>query len=368
MTLNNASDSLSKILPLLKYNLLGNSLSSWIVALVFFVFVYSTLIVAKKLIGRKIAEYSKLISEDIGALFFSILETTSSLLLFIVSIYVASLAISVPSEVERVLRLAFTFGLLFQGGIWASVSVTQFIENYVRRKHGGDPSVISALELLRFASKAIIWGAVLLLFLDNIGVNITALVTGLGIGGIAIALAVQNILGDLFSSLSIVLDRPFAVGDFIVVGDLRGTVEKIGLKTTRLRSIDGDQLIFSNSDLLNSRIRNYKRMNERRILFIFGVTYQTSHDKLKEISKIVEQIISNQENVRFDRCHFKEFGASALNFEVVYFVKSQDYNIYMKAQQNINLEILAQFTKMEIGFAYPTQTLFVESSKISENL
>ncbi|MEQ8215048.1 MAG: mechanosensitive ion channel family protein, partial [Smithellaceae bacterium] len=200
----------------------------------------------------------------------------------------------------------------------------------------------------------------LLLILDNLGFNITSLVAGLGIGGVAVALAVQNILGDLFASLSIVIDKPFVVGDFIVIDQLRGTVEHVGLKTTRLRSLSGEQLIFSNNDLLKSRIQNFKRMTERRVVFGFGVTYQTPQDKLPLINGIVREIIEKQEHVNFDRVHFKEFGNSALNFEVVYIVKDQDYNLYMNIQQAINLEMFRRFQEEKIEFAYPTQTLFVQ--------
>jgi small-conductance mechanosensitive channel len=198
------------------------------------------------------------------------------------------------------------------------------------------------------------------LVLDNLGVNITGLVAGLGIGGIAVALALQNILGDLFASLSIVLDKPFVIGDFVVVDSLSGTIEHIGLKTTRIRSLRGEQLIFSNNDLLKSRIRNYKRMSERRIDFSFGVVYQTPLEKLKAIKKIVSDIIEKGEKTRFDRVHFKEYGDSSLNFEVVYFVTDPDYNIYMDVQEAINLEIFRCFAEEGIEFAYPTRTIFIQ--------
>ena len=210
-------------------------------------------------------------------------------------------------------------------------------------------------------ARLILWVIVLLLVLDNLGVNITGLVAGLGIGGIAVALALQNILGDLFASLSIVLDKPFVIGDFVVVDTLSGTVEHIGLKTTRIRSLSGEQLIFSNNDLLKSRIRNYKRMSERRIVFSFGVVYQTPLEKLKAVKEIVGDIIEKVENARFDRVHFKEYGDSALNFEVVYFVSTPDFNIYMDVQEVINLEIFRRFQEEGIEFAYPTSTVYVQN-------
>jgi small-conductance mechanosensitive channel len=187
--------------------------------------------------------------------------------------------------------------------------------------------------------------------------DVTALVAGMGIGGIAVALALQNILGDLFASLSIVLDKPFVIGDFIIVGELMGGVEKIGLKTTRVRSLSGEQLIFSNSDLLNSRIRNYKRMQERRIPFGFGVTYQTTPDQLEAIPALIKSIIECEEGLRFDRAHFKGFGESSYDFEVVYYINTPDYNAYMDAQQTINLALCRGFAERGIEFAYPTRTI-----------
>jgi small-conductance mechanosensitive channel len=198
------------------------------------------------------------------------------------------------------------------------------------------------------------------LILDNIpGVEITALVASLGIGGIAVALAVQNILSDLFASLSIVLDKPFVIGDFIIVDNCLGTVEHIGLKTTRLRSLSGEQLVFSNNDLLKSRVRNYKRMAERRVVFSVGVTYQTPLEKLERIPTLIRDTIEAQPAVRFDRAHFQGYGDFALNFEVVYYVLDPDYNRYMDIQQGINLGIYSSFAEEGIEFAYPTRTLYI---------
>jgi small-conductance mechanosensitive channel len=208
--------------------------------------------------------------------------------------------------------------------------------------------------------KVVLWAAVVLIALDNLGVHITTLVAGLGVGGIAVALAVQNILGDLFSSVTIILDKPFVIGDFIIVGDFLGSVEHIGLKTTRVRSLSGEQLVFANSDLLKSRIRNFKQMTERRIVFAFGVIYQTAADKLAAIPGLVREIVEAQPQARFDRAHFKAFGGSSLDFEVVYWVTNPDYNLYMDIQQAINLGLFRRFAAEGIEFAYPTQTLYVE--------
>jgi small-conductance mechanosensitive channel len=179
------------------------------------------------------------------------------------------------------------------------------------------------------------------------------------VGGIAVALAVQNVLGDLFASFSIVLDKPFVIGDFIIVGDHLGTVEHVGLKTTRIRSLSGEQLVFSNTDLLGSRIRNFKRMYERRVVFSLGVVYQTPARLLEKIPPMLRQIVESREQVRFDRAHFRDFGPHSLNFEIVYWVLSPDYALYMDIQQEINLEIYRRFEQEGIDFAYPTQTLYL---------
>jgi small-conductance mechanosensitive channel len=254
-----------------------------------------------------------------------------------------------------------TLILLLQAGLWASAGINFAFNQSIQKRKEQDASGTTTIKFLGFIARFILWIIVLLLVLDNVGVNITGLVAGLGIGGIAVALAVQNILSDLLASLSIVLDKPFVIGDLIEVDSLSGTIEYIGLKTTRVRSINGEQLIFSNNDLLKSRVRNYRRMSERRIVFSFGVAYQTPVEKLKDIDKIIRDIIEKTQNTRFDRVHFKEYGDSSLNFEVVYFVTNPDYKIYMDVREMINLEIFRRFGEADIEFAYPTRTIYLQN-------
>jgi len=209
-------------------------------------------------------------------------------------------------------------------------------------------------------AKIIVWGLGIVFLLDNLGFKISAVIAGLGIGGIAVALAAQAVLGDLFSYFAIFFDRPFEVGDFIIVGDYLGAVEHVGIKTTRIRSLSGEQLVFSNTDLTNSRVRNYKRMEKRRVVFKLGVTYQTALVQLKEIPEIITKTIKNVKDTVFDRAHFFSYGDFALIFEVVYYVLGNDYNKYMDIQQEINFKIKEEFEKRGIEFAYPTQTVFIE--------
>jgi small-conductance mechanosensitive channel len=219
-----------------------------------------------------------------------------------------------------------------------------------------------SLKWIFIAIKIVITCIALIILLDNMGIKISALVAGLGIGGIAIAFASQAVLGDLFSFFVILFDRPFEIGDFIIVDDLMGTVENVGIKTTRVRSLGGEELIFSNTSLTNARVRNYKRMARRRVVFKLGVTYQTSLENIKEIPEIIKKIISSESEVLFDRAHFSSYGDFALIYEVVYNVLNSDYNKYMDVQQSINFKIKEEFDKRKIDFAYPTQTLFINKT------
>lgn len=241
------------------------------------------------------------------------------------------------------------------------VSIIDYaLEAYWLKKEQ-DKTKQKSLKGILVVIKVVIWGVGITFLLDNLGFRISAVIAGLGIGGVAVALAAQAVLGDLFSYFSIFFDRPFEVGDFIIIGDYLGSIEHIGIKTTRLRSLSGEQLIFSNTDLTNSRVRNYKRMEKRRVVFKLGVTYQTSLAQLKEIPGIIASIIKNTEDAVFDRAHFFSYADFSLVFEVVYYVIGSEYNKYMDIQQIINFAIKEEFEKREIEFAYPTQTLYVQS-------
>ncbi len=207
----------------------------------------------------------------------------------------------------------------------------------------------------------LLWIVAALFLLDNFGFNISTLVAGLGVSGIAVAIAAQGILGDLFNYFVIFLDRPFELGDFIIFDDKLGSIEKIGIKTTRIRALGGEQLVVSNSALVNARLHNYKRMERRRVVFRIGVTYQTPSQQLEEIPRLIREIIESIELTQFDRSHFQGYGDFALTFESVYYVLTADYAVYMDIQQEINLQIYRAFEEREIGFAYPTQTIYLQS-------
>jgi small-conductance mechanosensitive channel len=274
--------------------------------------------------------------------------------------WIGSLYLDFPAAAEVWVRRVLVVGFLVQGALWTTGVVNYLVGRHRKRRLEEDPSMATALGAIGVLARIGVWVTFVLLILQNLGVQITALLATLGVGGIAVALAVQNVLGDLFASLSIVLDKPFVLGDFIVVGEHKGTVEHIGLKTTRVRSLSGEQLVFSNSDLLGSRIKNFKRMEDRRIAFSIGVTYDTDRAKLKRIPELIREAVEKQPATRFDRSHFKGFEASSLAIETVFFMLTPDYNAYMDVQQAINLELVERFDEEGIGFAYPTQTVFLE--------
>jgi small-conductance mechanosensitive channel len=290
------------------------------------------------------------------------IDQTRAWFLFVVAVYAGSRSLDLSDLAHSLLTNVAVVATLLQAGLWFSAGLSQLVDIKRERSLEEDPDAVAAIDLLAFAARVGVWSIVLLVALDNLGVNVTALVAGLGVGGIAVALAAQNILGDLFASLSIIFDKPFVVGDFLILGEFLGSVEKIGLKTTRLRSLSGEQLIFANNDLLNSRVRNYGRMFERRVVFSIGTTYQTPAEKLRAIPSIIREAIEACDDVRFDRAHFQKYGDFALIFEAVYYVLSPDYNTYMDIQQEINMTLFERFASEQIEFAYPTQTIYVSGS------
>lgn len=257
------------------------------------------------------------------------------------------------SNIDHVALVAF----FLQLALCTSAFITEWIVNVRRDSLEKDPSTTSALSILSFIARVLVWSFLALVLLDNLGFDVKTLVAGLGIGGIAIGLALQNILSDLFASLSIVLDKPFQVGDFVAIDDFSGTIENIGLKTTRVRSLTGEVLVFSNGDLTKSRLRNYKTMRERRIAFSFGVTYDATPEQLEQIPGIVKRIVGDQEKARFDRAHFKGFGGSSLDFDVVYWMTVPEFGAYMDVQQGVNLALMREFSTLGVEFAFPTRTL-----------
>jgi len=347
------------ILDWLDYELYGNAMREWAIAVGILIGALIVLFLARRLLrGRlhKLAEVSLRVSLNVAA---HVVGQTKGWFLMLIALNVSLRSIEAGDRFDTFFGRLLIIGMLVQMGIWAVAGLGRFMLLRRQKQLEEDAGAVAAMDIVGFLSRVAVWAIVFLLALDNLGINITALVAGLGVGGIAVALAAQNIISDLFASLSIVLDKPFVLGDFLVIDELAGNVEKVGIKTTRVRSLSGEQLVFSNNDLLGSRIRNYGRMSERRILFSIGVVYDTPIEKLEQVPSIIEDIIVTQESARFDRAHFQAFGDYSLSFEIVYFVESSDYRLYMNIQQAVNYEIFRRFADAGIEFAYPTQKIFV---------
>ena len=340
----------------------GNPLYDWIAALAVGIALTLALYFVQRLLIRRLSAWAGRTATRLDDYVVEIISGTRFLFLFIVSFYFGSQYLELPTKPARLIEHVAIMALLVQAALWGNRGIAMWLDEYMKRHRDTDAAAATTMSVLGFIARVVLWSILVLMILDNLGFNITTLVASLGIGGVAVALALQNILGDIFASLSIAMDKPFVLGDFLIVDEILGTVEYIGLKTTRLRSLGGEQIIFSNTDLLKSRIRNYKRMYERRVVFGFGVTYQTPLAKLEAIPPKVKEIVTAQQKTRFDRAHFKEYGDSSLNFEVVYFVQDPDYNLYMDIQQAINLAIFRYFEQERIEFAYPTRTLYLRET------
>ncbi len=349
-------------LPWLDDHVGGAPLADWFVAAAVVVGVLLFLALIRALLRRKLRHAAET-ETDLDDLLADLVGRTRLWLLLFVTLYAAIRPIEPTSGIEAILRKLAIVGAVVQVGFWGNALIDYWISRYRRKRFETDPGAVTTIAAFGFIGKIAIWIVLLLVGLENVldDFDLTPLVASLGVGGVAIALATQKILGDLFASLSIVVDKPFVLGDFIIVGPDAGTVEHIGLKTTRLRALSGEELIFSNSDLLASRVRNIKRMTERRALFTFGVTYGTTRAQLERIPSLVKEIVESMPDTRFDRAHFRSFGDSALLFEVVYWVRVPEYNAFMDAQQRINLELVSRLGELGVQFAFPTRTVHVES-------
>ncbi len=344
---------------LLATPVLGDSLQRWLIAVAVFLAVYAGLRVTRGLVRRRLralAERTAFAFDDVVT---DVLGATHTVSFLAAAVYAATLTLTLRPDVRAAVTHVVVVVLLIQGALWLNRALRSVLDRY-RKDESLGPGRRTGLAAIGFVGRLILFTVVLLLTLENLGIHVTTLLAGLGISSLAVALALQNILGDLFASLSIVFDKPFEIGDFIIVDAHMGTVEHVGLRTTRIRSLSGEQLVFSNNDLIKSRIRNYKRMAERRVVFALGVTYGTERALVARIPGMVRDIVEAQPKVRFDRSHFKEFGPYSLNFEIVYWVLEADYNLYMDIQQAINLAIMEAFEEAGIEFAFPTQTLMLE--------
>jgi len=339
----------------------NNTVLSYIIAFGLFIALYVLLKIFRKIGLQRLKKWSETTKTTIDDFIVSAIERSVLPLLNFTALYISLNTLTLSEKIEKLLHAASVVVITFFALRLLIAAIRHAIESKIKKQENSEIKLKQVKGIMVIIS-ILIWILGIIFLLDNFGYNVTAFITGLGIGGIAIALAAQNILGDLFNYFVIFFDRPFEVGDFIIVDNKMGTVEAIGIKTSRIRSLTGEELVFANSDLTNSRIHNFKRMEKRRIVFTFGVTYQTSIENLQAIPGIIRDIITSQQLVTFDRAHFKAYGDFSLIFEVVYFVMDPDYIKYMDIQQSINLEIYKEFSKRGIEFAYPTQTLYIEKA------
>lgn len=341
--------------------LYGNPLLDWLIAVAVATTLLAGLWFGRRVLAGWLHVRAPRTAKPLDDYALALVGRTHFLFLLVLALYIGLHGVSLPPRTERLVGHVTLVTLLLQVALWGHHVIGLWKARLLRARGTVDGGLISSMGFIGFLGRVALWSVVVLMILDNLGANITALVASLGIGGVAVALAVQNILSDIFASLSIALDKPFVIGDFIIVDNEMGTVEHIGLKTTRLRSLSGEQIVCSNNDLLKSRLRNYKRMFERRVEFRFNVHTQTPPERLEAIPGAVRQIIEAQPKTRFDRAHFKEFGESFLTFEAVYYVLDADYNLYMDIQQAINLALMRRLAADGVGFAYPSRTLYVQN-------
>jgi small-conductance mechanosensitive channel len=343
---------------LLDETIYGNSVRAWLVATLAFAIAFGLLVLARRLVTRRLVTAVGRTSNQFDDLALSLAKRTRIYFLLAIALVIALRFVELPQRMGELLDKLVALVVLLQAARWATGLIAFYVSRHIEKRRGTwDAANLWAARMLGFAASVAVWAVILVAVLDNLGFHVTTLVTGLGIGGIAIALAVQNILGDIFAAMAIVLDKPFVVGDFIVVDSFAGTVEQIGLKTTRLRSLSGEQIIFANNELLKGRIRNYKRLYERRNVFTIDVTYETPTNVVQRIPTMLREIVETQNPVRFDRSHFSGYTESALRFETVYFVLDPDYNKHMDIQQAIFVALLERFRGEGIAFAFPTRTI-----------
>lgn len=347
-----------------KTKLFDNSVAAWLwaggLALGFFL----AFLLIRRLAISRLEKVAPRTATDFDDFLLELARRTRPLLLLLPSLHLGGvLQLKLSSQASVALKDLTLLTVLLQCGLWGSSGLAYWVGRTRRKQQEGGAPSFALIGALGYLGKVALWGLLLLVALSNLGIDVTALIAGLGVGGIAVALSLQNVLGDLFAALSIVLDRPFVVGDVIAVDELQGTVESIGLKTTRVRSVSGEQLIFANGDLLKSRVRNLRRSTERRVVLPFGVATGTPVALLERIPGMVRDAVEAQPDLRFERAHFQGFGASSFDFEAAYFVLQPEGNRLLDRQQEVNFALLHRFEEEGIAIALPESRLRLERAK-----
>ena len=345
-----------------QFSFLGNPFEAWAAALAVTLGAAIAMVFVRAFVLRRVATVARRTRARLDDFVTRMLSQTYLLFIVVFAIYFGSTFLELSAKQEKFVARIAIASLMLQAAVWGDTGLRAWRDQFSIGPVDGERRASSSV--LCFISRLLLWVVVTLMILDNFGINITTLVASLGIGGVAVALATQNILGDLFASLSIMLDKPFEVGDFIIVGDVLGSVEHIGLKTTRVRGLGGEQVVFSNGELLKSRIHNHKRMQTRRVAFVLRVAYGMPEDLLCRIPHIIRDIIASKPNIDFERAHFFAWGQWSLDFEVVYHYRSPDYILHMDAQQDIFLEIYRRFQQEGIEFAHPLSIVRLDDPRL----
>ncbi len=344
----------------------NNTLYDYTLAFAIFLALILALKIFQIIILSHLHKIAKKTKTDFDDVLIEIFKSIKPPFYFFLAIYFSIKSLAFPELIDKTIFILFIVLIVFQVIRSIERLLDYFINKFLQKSESKGKSKEhsrSMIKTLQVIIRIILWALGLLLILSNLGINVNSLIASLGIGGIAVALALQGVLTDVFSSFSLYIDKPFEVGDYIVIGTDTGTVEKIGLKTTRIKTLQGEELVVSNQELTSARIQNYRKMEKRRIVFNLGVVYNTPVTKLKSIPKLIKEIIKKEKLAEFDRCYFTEFNDSSLNFEVVMYIKSPEYEDYLKTRHKINLDIYRAFEKEGIDFAYPTQTLYINKEE-----
>ncbi|HJU67108.1 MAG TPA: mechanosensitive ion channel family protein [Gemmatimonadaceae bacterium] len=350
----------------LAYQWLGNPVERWLLAALVIIVATTALWGLKQLAVKRLSKFSARTRTDFDDLLVDLLSRTRVMLIFLATISPATALLTFRASAHTALRIVSVIALLIQIGIWGNAFITFWADRYTRRGGDGLGAGTTAVSTMAVLARMALGGLLILFLLDNLGVDVTALLAGLGIGGIIIALSLQNMVGDMLAAMGILVGKPFVVGDFIEAQGLMGTVESVGLRATRMRTLSGDELIFPNRKLLEGTIRNYTRMTERRVDFRIAVTYGTPPAKLERIPTIAREAVGQHPLVRFDRAHFRALRDWSLEFDVIYIIASGDFNVYADIQQQINLELMRRLEAEGIELAMPTQVVDLKTVRNEE--
>ncbi len=340
----------------------NNSIQNWLIAVGVMILIYIGLLIVRHILNSRVRKWVDKTKGNVDNFVLDLVSNTKNWFLLLVSIAIGIIFLNILPDWNQKIRIVLVIGFTLQISSWAVATVSYFVNSKMKAEKNS--SKLTIYNTVGIVSRILVWVFAGLIILDSFpNVDISSLVAGLGIGGIAIGFAVQSILEDLFASVSITVDQPFVLGDFIVVGDISGTVEKIGMKTTRIRSLSGEQIVIGNAAITSDKIQNYQKLQERRVTITVGVTYETPIEKLRMIPEIIEGIAKEQKNVRFDRVHLDEMADFSINYLLVYYALTADYTEHMDIKEAINFGILEKFAENKIDIAYPTQMLYVSKNE-----